>query len=313
MGAPLSREVLTQQDYQLSPSGYVLDNSSWQEEIHRRLEKIKKASPLAWKLDGGTVHVQSFELGSFEETLLPPAPEPEVEPTAEEIKAKLILAAESEARTIQETARKKALDITEQAHWEAQEILGQAKQQAEKEMDDQKELIKATSRVEGMAIGKEDGFKNGKEEGIKSFEASIQKWDRMAQELLVYRQGIIAELKPLLVRLLEESLLRCLRREAENHKLMAVEFAEEALRKAHDRVQLKLHVNPDDMEVLVAHRENLRLSIGSGPLELVADARVEKGGCLLETEAGTIDVRLATVAAQMKDSLNLSPNGPNAQ
>lgn len=300
---------MTQQDYQLSPSGFVLDNSAWQEEILRRLEIIKRASPPVWKLDGGTVHVQSFELGSFEEAVLPQEPEPVAEPTPEEIKAKLVASAESEALTIRESARKKALDITEQAHWEAQEILGQAKQQAEKEMVEIKEQIKAASHSEGLKIGKEEGFHLGKEEGQKFFEASIQKWDRMGQELLVYRQALLTDLKPLLARLLEESLLRCLRREAENQKLMVVEFAEEALQKAHDRVLLKLHVNPSDVEVLEAHREKLRLSIGSGPLEIIADARVEQGGCLLETEAGTIDVRLVTIASQVKDSLNLTPNG----
>jgi flagellar biosynthesis/type III secretory pathway protein FliH len=43
--------------------------------------------------------------------------------------------------------------------------------------------------------------------------------------------------------------------------------------------------------------------VGAGELELIADARVDRGGCLLETEGDTVDVRLNTVVNQLKESL----------
>jgi len=69
-------------------------------------------------------------------------------------------------------------------------------------------------------------------------------------------------------------------------------------------------VNPADLEEFEANRERLQLTVGSGPLELVADARIEQGGCLLETEAGSIDARLTTIASQVKESLDLGLTAP---
>jgi flagellar assembly protein FliH len=308
----LSREVLTQQDYQLSPSGYVLDNSVWQEEIQRRLEEERKKSPIqSWPLGEGTVQVQSFELGSFEESLSPVVlPETVTEPTQEEVKARILAEAETEAQKIKETARKSALEITEQAHWEVQEILTKAREEAEKESVSLKEESKVSARLEGLELGRLEGFQKGKEEGSKAFDGALQKWERMAQQLLIDRHNVLSDMKSLLAELLEQALMRCLQKEAKRHKQMAVDFAEEAIKKAHDRVLLKLHVNPADLEEFEANRERLQLTVGSGPLELVADARIEQGGCLLETEAGSIDARLGTIASQVKESLDLGLTAP---
>ncbi len=299
--------MLAQQDYQLSPSGFVLDNTSWQEEIHRRLEEERKKSPVqSWQLTGGTVQVQSFELGNFEEPISSsPVIEPTKAPSPEEIRAELISSAELEAQKIKEAARKSALEITEQAHWDVQEILNKAKETAEKESIVYKEEAKVSARVEGLAEGKEKGIREGKEEGRKEFEDSIKKWDLMTQNLQANQKKVLLEMKPLLALLLEEALKRCLGSEAKNNKQMAINFAEEAIKKAHDRVSLKLHVNPSDLEEFEANRVKLQLTVGSGPLELVADARIEQGGCLLETEAGSIDARLGTIASQIKESLGL--------
>lgn len=308
----MSREVLTQLDYQLSPSGYVLDNTAWQEEIQRRLAEERKKSPVqSWPLGEGTVQIQSFELGGFEES---PSPvvlaETVKEQTAEEIKAQILAEAETEAQKIKEVARKAGLDITEQAHWEVQEILSKAREEAEKEAVTLKEESKATARLEGLEDGHREGFLKGKEEGSKAFEGAVQKWEKMAQQLLTDRQSVLLDLKPLLAELLEQALLRCLQKEAKRHKQMAVDFAEEAIKKAHDRVLLKLHVNPADLEEFETNRERLQLTVGSGPLELLADARIEQGGCLLETEAGSIDARLGTIASQIKESLDLGLTAP---
>ncbi len=308
----MSREVLAQQDYQFSPSGYMVDNSTWQEEILRRLEAELKKSPIQpWSLGNGTVQVQSFELGSFEEShTSSDLTETVREPTDEEKKDQILTLAEGEAQKIKETARKKALEITEQAHWEVQEILAKARDEAEKESTILKEETKITAHSEGLLDGRQEGIKQGKEEGLKVFDDSVRKWDGMAQNLLANRKNVILDMKNLLTELLQEALLRCLRKEAESNRGMAVAFAEELIKKAYDRVLLRLHVNPGDLEEFEANRERLQLTVGSGPLELVADARIEQGGCLLETEAGSVDARLGTIAFQVKESLGAGLTAP---
>ncbi|HJT24578.1 MAG TPA: FliH/SctL family protein, partial [bacterium] len=88
------------------------------------------------------------------------------------------------------------------------------------------------------------------------------------------------------------------------HHQMVLDLAQEVIKKAQDQVHLKLHLNPEDVEEVEAQKEQLQLSVGAGELEIVPDARIERGGCVLETEAGSVDARLSTVVEQIKGSLS---------
>ena len=113
---------------------------------------------------------------------------------------------------------------------------------------------------------------------------------------------MVGDLQPLLVELVGEALKKCLNEEAGKGDLV-VNLVGEALLKAQDRVHLKLHLNPADMNEIEAHRNELQLTVGAAEMELIADARIERGGCVLDTEDGTVDVRLNTVVDKIKESL----------
>ena len=299
----MSREVLSSRDYQLEP-GYVVDNVPWQEEIKRRLEqetskRITEPRP-------------TLEPEEFQPLLLPETPEAtdEVkppEPTAEEILAKARMDAEESAKSIEQTAKKNAFEIVEQARWEANDIIAKAKEEAEKEVQQMKETAEKEGRQEGLKDGLkkglEEGFTKGRDEGSREYSEAIKKWGDLSETLASERKKILADMQPILVELLGDALYRCLKDESKKNSRMVVEFAQEALKKAQDRVHLKLRLNPEDIEEVKAQKERLQLSVGAGELELVPDARIEKGGCLLESEAGSVDTRLSTVVSQLKDSL----------
>ena len=117
------------------------------------------------------------------------------------------------------------------------------------------------------------------------------------------RKRTLEEMKPILVELVGEALNQCLKKEAKRHGQMVVEFSHNAIKNAQDMVHLKLRLNPEDIEEIESQKEALQLSVGAGNLELVADERIERGGCLLETEAGSVDVRIPTVVSRVKESL----------
>jgi flagellar assembly protein FliH len=110
-------------------------------------------------------------------------------------------------------------------------------------------------------------------------------------------------MESLLVELVGEALHKCLQREAQERPMMVVDLSKAALQRAHDRVRLRIHLNPEDVEQVNAAKSQLQLSVGAGDLELVPDGRIEKGGCLLETEAGSVDARLGTLASQAQEAL----------
>jgi len=300
----MSREVLSNQDYQYSPQGYLVDNAPWQDEIKKRLaeeiqRRITEPRPT---LD--TDEIQPFflpenpEAAEASEMMAPPVP------TAEEVEAKARAEAEEKARNIEQAARKSAYEIIEQARWEANDLIAKAKEEAEKEIQSLKETASEEGRKSGLEKGHLEGLEKGQEEGRQSYAEAIQKWNEMAVGAIEERKRLLGELQPILVELVGEALHRCLQKEAKRHHQMVLDLAQEAIKKAQDQVHLKLHLNPEDVEEVEAQKEQLQLSVGAGDLEVVSDARIERGGCVLETEAGSVDARLSTVVNQVKDTLS---------
>jgi flagellar assembly protein FliH len=296
----MSRSLLSDQNYAYAEQGYLVDNMPWQDEIRRRLEAERAPRILD--------PMPTLNPVEFEPLMLPENPEAAEaqvvpEPTAEETAEKLRLESEERAKNIEQTARKNAYDVVEQARWEAQDLIQKAKEEAEKEVQSLKDHAAIEGRHEGMETGKLEGIEIGRQEGQKAYSEAIQKWSGTLEATLVQRQQLLGEMQPLLVELVGEALHQCLKRKAESDQQMVVDMVREALRKAQDRVHLKLHLNPADVEEVRGQSENLKLTVGAGHLEMVPDARVERGGCVLETEAGSVDARIGSVVGQVKDSL----------
>jgi flagellar assembly protein FliH len=51
---------------------------------------------------------------------------------------------------------------------------------------------------------------------------------------------------------------------------------------------------------------------GARQLEIIEDRRVGRGGCVIETSAGTIDARIDTQFEQIADKLGVIPLGGEA-
>lgn len=303
----MSREVLSDRDYQLSEPGYLIDNRPWQEEIKKRIEKETQALFVEARPTLGTEEFQPLFLPENPEAEVVEAAPAPPEPTPEEILATAKQEAEEAAKAIEQGARKNAFEIVEQARWEANDIIAKAKEDAEKELQHLKETAQTAGKEEGLKEGLEkgvrEGFEKGKAEGLKTYLELIHKWNGLVEGAAVERKKTMADMEPLLIELVGDVLYKCLKKQAEGSSQMVVEFSREALKKAQDRVHLKLHLNPDDLKEVELQKDQLKLSVGAGHLELVPDARIEKGGCLLETEAGSVDVRLPTLVAQAKEAL----------
>ncbi len=302
----MSRGVLSNQDYQYSIQGYLVDNVPWQEEIQRRIkeEAKKRISEPRPTLD----------TDEFQPFFLPENPEaaevtPEVapaEPTPEETAEKARVEAEEKAKAIEQAARKNAYEIVEQARWEASDLATKAKEEAEKEAQALKETAVEEGHQQGIERGRQEGIEKGREEGRQAYAEAVKKWNDIAEGATEERKRLLGEMQPILVELVGEALHKCLQKEAKRHHQMVLDLAQEVIKKAQDQVHLKLHLNPEDVEEVEAQKEQLQLSVGAGDLEIVPDARIERGGCVLETEAGSVDARLSTVVAQVKDSLKES-------
>jgi flagellar assembly protein FliH len=299
----MERGFLSSQDYQYQKPGYLVDNIPWQVEIKKRLEqeiRVKSTDPHPTL---GTEEIQNLVIPEVEEEEEEiPELKPEV-PSAEELLEKAKKDAEEKAREIEQSAKKNAFEILERARWEANDVLTKAKDEAEKEIQIMKEAAAENGQREGLEKGRREGFDKGREEGRQTYDDLVRKWNGLVEGIAPERKKLLGELQPLLVELVSKALTLCLKKEAEKSSDLILGLAEEVLKKAQDRVHLKLHLNPADVREVESQKARLQLSVGTGALELMPDARIEKGGCVLETEAGSVDARLSTVVSRIKESL----------
>ncbi len=88
---------------------------------------------------------------------------------------------------------------------------------------------------------------------------------------------------------------------------VVISMVREVVRQAKERSKLVVHVSPVDWPMLEEHRDRLVEGLSIGSVELIADDRVQLGGCLLETPAGNLDGRLEVQLERLRNALRAAP------
>lgn len=78
-------------------------------------------------------------------------------------------------------------------------------------------------------------------------------------------------------------------REINVDREIVLSVAKNALSKLHSRTLASIHLHPDDLAYIQEHRNKLNFH---GSLELIEDATIAPGGCLIHTDTGDIDGRI---------------------
>jgi flagellar assembly protein FliH len=91
-----------------------------------------------------------------------------------------------------------------------------------------------------------------------------------------------------------------------------VEQTRQALERVRGAGPVTVRVNPDDVAILQQQREALTaLYEGPLPLHVEADARISRGGCLVETPERVVDARIETQLARIAEALKQKMMGLN--
>lgn len=117
------------------------------------------------------------------------------------------------------------------------------------------------------------------------------------------RERLVAAAGPELARLAVDIARKVLGRELALDPGAVVEIAAQAIAAARDRRELILRVNPEDAAAVRAAEGRLAGLALAAPLEIVEDPRVDRGGAVLDTEAGRVDARVETQLAELSRAL----------
>jgi type III secretion protein L len=166
-----------------------------------------------------------------------------------------------------------------QAMGSADRIIAEAREKA-REIVDQ-------ARAEEAAI-REEAARRGYEEGLTELNRII--YDAKAKYSQILGQSE-SEMLKLSLKIAERIIGRCV----EVEPRVMLEIIHKAIESLKYQKEIRIRVNPADLNYLKENKMQLYTMLGeSKEIELVEDLLVGRGGCIIDTEIGTIDARLET-------------------
>lgn len=186
------------------------------------------------------------------------------------------------------SANDKAEAILEHAHSEARRIGGEA--------------------ISGSKSVRSEAYKKGYQDGSKSAKAqtgeALNKILELASQSRIDSEQMLRSNEEQTVDLALAIARKIVGRELAKDRGFVVKAVEEAIAGAESRSLVSIKVSPGDLETLTKHwQEAYSGKDGTDKVQIIADPKIERGGCVIETKSGTIDARIGTKFSEVAKTL----------
>ena len=175
------------------------------------------------------------------------------------------------------SASAKARELLQKAQKEAESILQKADEAAEKQ--------------------RQNGYDTGYQEGLAQTTELLMK-ARLEQEQFLKNAN--RDLMDLAFKIAEKIIGKQLEIDPDT----IISIVKQAMQTVRQTKQLTIRVHPDDAKRLKANEEELQEALGRQRfLDVVEDRKVQPGGCIIESEIGTVEAQLSTQLERLKKIL----------
>ncbi|AFN75361.1 Flagellar assembly protein FliH [Melioribacter roseus P3M-2] len=162
--------------------------------------------------------------------------------------------------------------------------------------------------------GFEEGRKKARMEIEKDYsEKLFQKYEEIYHVLTAYEQKMEeyeTAFELLVVNTAVEIARKIVRREVETESLIN-DNLKNAISKIIGANEVIIKLNPEDKDELNEFSKSLLNNSSFNKIKFEADERIEKGGCLVETEIGNVDARISSQLEEIRLKLEESINKKN--
>ncbi|MDR2536087.1 MAG: flagellar assembly protein FliH [Treponema sp.] len=212
---------------------------------------------------------------------------------------------EAEEAALQEVTRKteeaEALKLEAQA--EADKIIAEAHQKAQDMAVASQIAIENQRRKaaeEGEIAGREAGFQEGKvevERLIQRTQVVLERAQDKRTEILVETEQRIIDLVILIAR-------KVIKVISESQREVILANVQDALRKVKGHGEVIIKVHTADLRLATEHLKDFILLLESGAnIQVQEDLSIDQGGCVIETDFGEIDARIATQLTELETKI----------
>jgi flagellar assembly protein FliH len=206
---------------------------------------------------------------------------------------------------------------------DADRLYGDAQAKANKLLIDAEEKIKelfvqAQSEIEARQLeGYEKGYAAGaakaESEVDKKYEKAFQEeFSQIREVIFSFRESykdVLKKAETQLVKLSMDIARKVIGQEAEKNEAIVIAMIKEGLSRVVERANITVRINPAQLYVAEAHKKLIVSSLeGIDGFELREDAKVDLGGCIVETESGSVELRIEKQLLEVKKVLTGEDN-----
>jgi flagellar assembly protein FliH len=229
---------------------------------------------------------EPLKLETGEEGCLIPPPTSEAEPEAPVSEAGL--EAQEEAEIVAQAAAvapdllaRECERVLQEAQDEAARCLARAQEQA------------AALTTEAYQQGLRQGEEAARQEIIARFSPVLSAFQRVTTEVANLRIAILRQAEEDIITLAFQLTRKILQYEAREHREVLATTLKRALEHVVEQNQVMVRVHHDDLQYATELQQELRLATADiKTLAIQGDASVGRGGCIIESNLGTIDARI---------------------
>ena len=189
------------------------------------------------------------------------------------------------------------------AEQESETLAADAKARAEIILQDGREqalALEEEARKAGFAQGRDDGWKDGRAEA----ERLIERLHMILSKAIEKRGDIITQSEAQIVHLILQIAKKVVKVISENQKNIVINNALQALRKLKNKSDVVIRVNLLDVNLMTEHAKDIVGMIESvKSVTVLEDATVDRGGCIIETDFGEIDARIAAQLREIEERI----------
>jgi len=214
---------------------------------------------------------------------------------------------EAERNQVLQDAERLAAQILQEAREEAEALKAAARAEAEAWWQARREEDAARTE-EARRTGHEEGYRDGlrlaEEEVRQQWEERLAQAKDLVEQAYRAKENIIAEAERFLVDLACGIAGKIVGKQLADAPELALKLIAQALARRKEQGVITLCVSPDQFAFVHASRDELVSVIDSqAELHIVPDPSVKNGGCIVRSPFGSIDARVDTQLAAIREAL----------
>jgi flagellar assembly protein FliH len=168
--------------------------------------------------------------------------------------------------------------------------------------------IRETAEKEAHDKGHAEGFKQGELDAREEFQPCLKSAEDIIQELSEFRKKMYSKVEREMIEMVVSLVKKVIHFELSTKDDSIQEMIRLAVQSVLDKESMTIKINPADKE----HAENFRPELQHlfGEIKNIsfeASTGIEQGGCIIETNFGTVDARMDKLGEQIDKILHLAP------